>query len=182
MGRLLLSLLPLALASTPQFPNLIVPEVSHTFYGYPDNDPPGPAISYDCGRGLTAAGTGTYADPLTFASAPDEFDYCEIIYDPYLRKYLRHEDYCVQCVTDWGNKSYHIDVWTGSNWLSGDDDQIACEKSLTPQAQSQSVMRYPSSNLTVDVTPLYTVSVDESCEVIALCNVDHVYPDYNLDN
>lgn len=27
-----------------------------TFYGYPDNDPPGPAISYNCGRGNRAGG------------------------------------------------------------------------------------------------------------------------------
>ena len=27
-----------------------------TFYGYPDNDPPGPAIAYDCGRGNRAGG------------------------------------------------------------------------------------------------------------------------------
>lgn len=27
-----------------------------TFYGYPDNDPPGPATAYDCGRGSRAGG------------------------------------------------------------------------------------------------------------------------------
>ena len=27
-----------------------------TFYGYPDNSPPGPAIAHDCGRGYTAGG------------------------------------------------------------------------------------------------------------------------------
>ena len=27
-----------------------------TFYGYPDNSPPGPDIAHDCGRGYTAGG------------------------------------------------------------------------------------------------------------------------------
>ena len=27
-----------------------VSNVYHTFFGYPDNDPPGPAIAYTCGR------------------------------------------------------------------------------------------------------------------------------------
>lgn len=42
-------------------------------------------------------GIGTYANPLTFASAPGEFTSCEIIYFPYLKKYLRFEDSCAQC-------------------------------------------------------------------------------------
>lgn len=42
-------------------------------------------------------GVGTYSDPLTFASAPGEFSSCEIIYLPYLKKYVRFEDYCAQC-------------------------------------------------------------------------------------
>ena len=31
-------------------------DVTVTFYGYPDNSPPGPDIAYDCGRGYTASG------------------------------------------------------------------------------------------------------------------------------
>lgn len=42
-------------------------------------------------------GTGTYTNPLTFASAPGEFTSCEVIYVPYLKKYARFEDYCAQC-------------------------------------------------------------------------------------
>ncbi|KAL8949556.1 MAG: hypothetical protein Q9222_004348 [Ikaeria aurantiellina] len=74
--------------------------VTHTFYGYPDNDPPGPATAYNCGgRNNIAGGTGTYTDPLTFASAPGEFSTCEVIYVPYLKKYARFEDSCAQCST-----------------------------------------------------------------------------------
>lgn len=43
------------------------------------------------------SGTGTYSNPLTFASAPGEFSQCEIIYFPYLKKYLRFEDSCAEC-------------------------------------------------------------------------------------
>jgi hypothetical protein len=65
---------------------------SYTNVKYPDNDPPGPATAYDCGRGYKAGGTGTYADPLTFASAPGEFTQCEIIYDPCTKP---QSTYCV---------------------------------------------------------------------------------------
>ena len=46
---------------------------------------------------IPIAGTGTYSDPLTFASGSGEFNTCEIIYVPYLKKYARYEDYCAQC-------------------------------------------------------------------------------------
>jgi hypothetical protein len=126
---------------------------THTFYGYPDNDPPGPATAYDCGgRNYVAGGTGTYADPLTFASALGEFDKCEIIYDPYLKKYLRFEDYCQKCTTDWkaSPKIYHIDVWTGSSTKNGGQAQIQCENDLTPAEKSQTIIRQPAKNLPVD--------------------------------
>lgn len=56
----------------------VVTGVTTTFYGAPDNDPPGPATAYDCGgRNYIAGGTGTHADPLTFASAPGEYDTCK---------------------------------------------------------------------------------------------------------
>ena len=72
--------------------------VQITFYGAPDNDPPGGATAHNCGgRNFIAGGTGTYADPLTFASSTSEYSVCEIIYVPYLKKYLRMEDDCAQC-------------------------------------------------------------------------------------
>ena len=46
---------------------------------------------------LIHVGSGTYSDPLTFASAPGEFSTCEVIYVPYLKKYARFEDTCDQC-------------------------------------------------------------------------------------
>lgn len=139
--------------------------VTHTFYGYPDNDPPGAGTAYNCGgRNNIAGGTGTYSNPLTFASAPGEFSTCEIIYVPYLKKYARFEDYCAQCTTDWKSGKYHIDLWTGSSTVNGGQSQINCENALTPNAQS--IVRQPPSNLAVDSTALYANGQ---------CRTDHTY-------
>jgi hypothetical protein len=168
-----------------------VTKVTHTFYGYPDNDPPGPATAYDCGRGYKAGGTGTYADPLTFASAPGEFNQCEIIYDPYTRKYLRFEDFCAQCDSDWkaSPKIAHIDLWTGSATVNGGQDQINCENNLTPN--SQIIVRQPSKNLPVDCEYLLSkmrLSNTNPTSATALyvkgatpsCRTSHVYSSYNI--
>lgn len=123
-------------------------DVTTTFYGYPDNSPPGADIAYtQCGRSQ-AGGTGTYDDPLTFASAQGEFQVCDIIYAPYLKKYLRFEDECDQCTSDWQNRQWHIDIWTGSSSQDGGQDQINCEDDLTPNAQS--IILNPDSGLEVD--------------------------------
>ena len=79
--------------------------VKVTFYGWPDNSPPGPANAFDCGRGKgpdgepIAGGTGTYDDPISFATATDNnnFPQCGIVYVPSLRKYFRNEDDCAEC-------------------------------------------------------------------------------------
>jgi hypothetical protein len=44
-----------------------------TLYGWPDNSPPGNAIAYPADEGYptihnVASGTGTYADPITYAT------------------------------------------------------------------------------------------------------------------
>ena len=79
--------------------------VKVTFYGWPDNSPPGPANAFDCGRGKgpdgepIAGGTGTYNAPVSFATATDNnnFPKCGIVYAPSLRKYFRNEDDCAEC-------------------------------------------------------------------------------------
>ena len=68
-----------------------------TFFGYPDNSPPGGDIAFDCGRGFTAGGDGSLGNPVTMAAAYNAFAKCEVIYIPYLKKYARYEDYCGQC-------------------------------------------------------------------------------------
>ena len=41
--------------------------VKVTFYGYPDNSPPGGDISHDCGRGATAGGKFSGSQTLHIA-------------------------------------------------------------------------------------------------------------------
>jgi hypothetical protein len=155
-----------------------VEQVKLTFYGFPDNTPPGPAIqcniqfrndcdastntctntasklltASNCGpRGETAGGTGTYDDPLTMASAGNWFCHLEVVYLPYLQKYLRYEDFCQQCITDAKSNSKHIDIWTGSNTTNGGSLQLQCENFLTP-GSPQTMIRNPPSDLPVDST------------------------------
>ncbi|KAM7201339.1 hypothetical protein V8F33_003439 [Rhypophila sp. PSN 637] len=130
--------------------------VAVTFYGYPDNDPPGPATAYNCGgRNNIAGGVGTYDNPLTFASDPSEYTPCELVYSSYLKKYLRMEDWCQQCVTDWQSGKKHIDIWTGSSTSNGGQTQINCENALTP-GSGQQFIRAPPNNLPVDTTALFS--------------------------
>jgi len=149
-------------------------QVAVTFYGYPDNTPAGSGIKCDleykadcdscnngnssnilrattCGpRGETAGGTGTYDDPLTMASAPKWFCHLEVVYLPYIKKYLRYEDYCQACIDDAKNgKDIHIDLWTGSTKTNGGKTQIKCENALTPGSM-QEMIRNPPPNLPVD--------------------------------
>jgi hypothetical protein len=43
------------------------------------------------GQNNTASGTGTYNNPVTFGRAGGELNECEIMYIPYLEKYVRYE-------------------------------------------------------------------------------------------
>jgi len=154
-----------------------ISDVKMTFYGYPDNSPPGADTAYSClSRDYTAGGTGTYSNPLTFATAPGEFSQCEIIYAPILKKYLIMQDSCDQCTTDWDDDGeYHIDIWTGSATVNGGDDQINCEDNLTPDG-TVTIIRYPASTYSVDTTALYSSGSSPSCRT------SHVYPSNSASN
>jgi len=143
-----------------------VDNVKQTYFGFPDNSPPGAGIAYtQCGRQL-AGGTGTYDDPLTLATADGELDVCEVVYSYYLQKYLRHEDDCEACSNDWTQGIWHVDVWVGSSDQDGGQDQINCEDSLT--VGNQAIIRNPPSNLPVDTTALYQVGRSPSCQTDAV--------------
>lgn len=164
---MLLAVLPLAI-SHPLTQNrtcMTITGVTHTFYGFPDNDPPGPAIANDCGRGFVAGGTGAYSDPLTFASAEGEFNPCEIIYDPYLQKYLRYEDICADCTVNWKRGVVHIDVWTGDRAVDGGADQIECEFALTKGTQT--IVRGPNKDLPVIGEFLFMSSRTNRVDVVS---------------
>lgn len=59
--------------------------------------------------------------------------------------------------TDFESGIKHIDVWTGSPTVNGGQDQIDCENSLTPDAQS--IVRQPRDDLPVDCKPLTLLSI-----------------------
>lgn len=79
------------------------------------------------------------------ATAPGEFNKCEIVWDPYTEKYLIFEDTCAQCIQDWKSGKYHIDIWTGSSSQSGGQAQIDCEDRLTPD-RGHNVVRDGNQN------------------------------------
>jgi hypothetical protein len=142
-----------------------------TLYGWPDNSPPGNDIAYPASDGNptihdAAGGTGTYADPITYATDKAELPIGTKVYYPYLHRYFIMEDDCVECDQDWtgqgpdgGPNLYHIDLWIGGEG-GNSSDVINCEDNLTQN--SASVIVNPPSDEPVDTTPLFDSS-DNSC-------------------
>ncbi len=150
-----------------------------TLYGYVDNSPPGPVIAHPCGARQRAGGTGTYADPITFATDVNEMPWCEIIYVPYMERYFIHEDECSECDTDWNKFDlYRFDMWAGGDSASLQEPErhalLACESTWTrgdwvADPDNPVVMINPPSNLPVTTTPIF--SAPTSCWTpIALTN------------
>jgi hypothetical protein len=128
-----------------------------TLYGWLDNSPPGDAIAYPQIHSV-AGGTGTYSDPVTFATDENELSPGTIIYVAYLKKYFIMEDDCVQCDSDWSSsQKRHVDLWAGGNNNSG-QALLNCEDSLTEQAN---VIVSPPSTETVDTTPIFNSSTEQ---------------------
>jgi hypothetical protein len=151
---------PAAQASTSR--NFLV-----TLYGWPDNSPPGNAIAYPKNGGYptlhnVASGTGTYANPITYATDKSELKIGTKVYYPYLHRYFIMEDDCTECDQDWtgqgpdgGPHLYHIDLWIGGQG-GNSNDVINCEDNLTQN--SEKVIINPPSNESVDTTPLFNSS------------------------
>jgi hypothetical protein len=74
-----------------------------TFYGARDNCPPGGAIAYPLLHPV-AGGTGTYADPITFAGSKKALPKHTRVYVVELQKYFIMEDDCGECDHDWEHK------------------------------------------------------------------------------
>jgi hypothetical protein len=141
-----------------------------TLYGWPDNSPPGNAIAYPANGGYNtihnvASGTGTYSDPITFATDQAELPIGTIVYYPYLHRYFIMEDDCVECDEDWSGQGpdggpglYHIDLWIDGENAQSSNDVINCEDNLTQN--SEQVIVNPPSDEAVDTTPLFDSSSD----------------------
>jgi Ricin-type beta-trefoil lectin domain len=127
-----------------------------TLYGWPDNSPPGNAIAYPVIHSV-ASGTGTYSDPITYATDRNELSPGTIVYYPYLHRYFIMEDDCVACDSDWNNGVRHIDLWVGGQG-GNSSAVINCEDNLTQG--SSPVIVSPPNNEPVDTTPLFNSSTN----------------------
>jgi 3D (Asp-Asp-Asp) domain-containing protein len=135
-----------------------------TFYGWADNSPPGGAIAYPKSDGYptlhdAAGGTGTYADPITFATDKSEFPVGTVLYVPFIEKYVMMEDDCVECDSDWtsGHK-WHIDLWMNSNASESSSSLASCEDRWTRNATSVEIA--PPADRAVTPTPLFDPSTN----------------------
>jgi hypothetical protein len=137
-----------------------------TFYGWPDNSPPGNAIAYPKSDGFPtvhdgAGGTGTYADPITFATDQAELPVGTLLFAPVIEKYLIMEDDCAECDTDWsGSRKWHIDVWMNSNASDDSSDVLACEDQWTRTSTMVEVNPPPGRDATTP--PLFDTGTN-SC-------------------
>jgi hypothetical protein len=130
-----------------------------TFYGWVDNSPPGNAIAYPKSDGYptvhnAAGGTGTYADPITFATDRAEFAPGTRLYLPFAQEYAIMEDDCVECDSDWtSSQKRHIDVWMNSNGSEMPSALLDCEDQWTMNAAAVEVS--PPEGRTVAAAPLF---------------------------
>jgi hypothetical protein len=137
-----------------------------TLYGWPDNTPPGGDIAYPVLH-HSAGGTGTYADPVTFASDRSELPVGTRIYLPFLHRYFIMEDDCTECDKDWtghgpdgGPRLHHVDLWAGGEGAHASRDVIHCEDDLT--RESAAIIIDPPATEPVDTSPLFDSS-DDAC-------------------
>src|SRR5579883_1635532 len=150
---------------------------SLTFYGNFDNSPPGCAIAHPVihtQNGGCAGGKGTFADPITFAVAPQvqgRVKPGERIYIPSLQKYFIMEDDCTAsgpggpavqgqgCDGELKSGVNEFDIWIGAT-SKGDNpggkasngQMSSCEDRLT--ASNVTVIMNATVGQPVNTTPL----------------------------
>lgn len=135
-----------------------------TFYGWADNSPPGDAIAYPKNGGFAtihdaAGGTGTLADPITYATDKAEFPVGTILYVPFIEKYVVMEDDCVECDSDWsGSRKRHIDLWMNSDAAEDQNSLVQCEDAWTRTATNVEVN--PPADRPVTTAPLFVPSTN----------------------
>ena len=143
---------PARAPSQPAAQALPTTAMTVTFYAAKDNDPPGTDQIFYPTIHPTAGGTGTYPDPITFATDRRELAPGTRIYHPQLRKYFIMEDDCAECDTDWTRRqAYHIDLWTSP---TNTDAVLTCENRLTANTPVDIEINPPATQ-PVDITPLY---------------------------
>jgi hypothetical protein len=133
-----------------------------TFYGWPDNSPPGNKIARPILH-KHAGGDGTYCNPTTFATERrnnKQIPYGIKIYVPFLKQYFIREDECAPSGPPTGSGSngcYRLwfDLWIGGNGESRPHAVIKCERKLTPGG-AVSVILWPRDGMPVaHAGPIY---------------------------
>jgi hypothetical protein len=134
-----------------------------TFYGWPDNTPPGDQIAHPVIH-KHAGGDGTYCNPTTFATERANnktIPYGIKIYVPFIKQYFIREDLCASSgpKSGSGSQGCHklwFDLWIGGTASSKAHAVIACERQLTPNGKV-AVILWPKSGLPVaNAGPIYT--------------------------
>jgi hypothetical protein len=130
-----------------------------TLYGWPDNSPPGNGIEYPQIHMNGAGGTGTYSDPITFATDQSEEAPGTIIYVPAFLKYGIMEDGCTACSSDWSSgMKYHFDFWLNSDGSANGQAVQNCEGMWTKDATVVEIG--PPPGRMVDTTPLFNIQTN----------------------
>ncbi len=133
-----------------------------TFYGWPDNSPPGNQIAHGVIH-KHAGGNGTYCNPTTFATERknnQEIPYGIKIYVPFIKQYFIREDLCTHSGPKSGSGSngctkLWFDLWIGGTGKSKAHEVIKCEQTLTPNNKVD-VILYPKDGMPVAYPgPLY---------------------------
>lgn len=142
-----------------------------TGYGWPDNTPPGGAISNPVLH-QTAGGTGTYSDPITLAvghsitNGVDTLDYPAgtIFYIPNVRRYFIVEDTCGDgptpqngpCNTGYpAGTTAWVDMWVGGQGAST-SAVLNCESFLTDtNGVAHLIIENPASDYVVVAGSLF---------------------------
>ncbi|CAD6594393.1 MAG: hypothetical protein ASARMPRED_009331 [Alectoria sarmentosa] len=132
-------------------------DVEFTFYGFPDGN--SDTTSFGCAGTTqvadgTAGGSGSYANPETFATALNNptFVPCEIVYIPLLQKYFQYMDHCEECM-DLYPGTIRIDLWVGSD-VNGGPIQTSCEDDFGLKT-GHTIVRDPPSSLPVNAGQLW---------------------------
>jgi hypothetical protein len=130
-----------------------VSSVYNTFYGARDNCPPGGDIAHP-GLHRRAGGTGTFADPITFAGYAPYTPPGTVIYSWRLRRYFVMEDDCEECASDYKKHGrVHFDCWIGPDAVTPGPNLIACEDALTADGTVFEVNA--AAGHPVDAAPLF---------------------------
>ena len=125
-------------------------------YDWWNNSPPGYGIEYPRDGGYPTVHDwaccrdgGSYADPITFASQPDELPPGTRIYIPVFKRYFIKEDLCQGCYTL--PRAWQFDLWVGGVGAAQNGDQASSD--IVNLWQRDTVIIRPPRGLPVSTVP-----------------------------